>query len=235
MRRKLQLAAVALMLTIGASTIYAQFPPLKRDKHETEDLSWLWQYTQPAPEGSENGFTNDRRFAEFLRRHLTASQTFWGDGTKKLADVAIEFLAVPGIARADDNRYFTATGCVPHFCPARGMLFVDTAGSRPLVVFAAIDWSRESHNIEEDSAEYTLWIFPDRSLAGLDSADQTPHLPLPLKRSLRLFSSELKGGKVPPLVTHAFVVDPDGKPHEVPASDTGVTRFHDSQPVAPAA
>jgi hypothetical protein len=115
------------------------------------------------------------------------------------------------------------------------MLFVDTAGSRPLVVFAAIDWSRESHNIEEDSAEYTLWIFPDRSLTGPDSGDQALHLPLPLKRSLGLFSSELKGGKVPPLVTHAFVVDPDGTSHEIPASDTGVTRFHDSQPVAPAA
>ena len=108
-------------------------------------------------------------------------------------------------------------------------------GSRPLVVFAAIDWSRESHGIEEDNAEYTLWIFPDRSLAAADSTGQAPILPLPLRRSLGLFSSELNGGSVPPLVTHAFVVDPAGKPHEIPASHTGVTRFHDSQPVVPAA
>jgi hypothetical protein len=115
------------------------------------------------------------------------------------------------------------------------MLFVDTGGSHPLVVFAAIDWSRESHNVDEDNAEYTLWIFPDRSLAAPASTDPAPHLPPSLMRSLGLFSSELNGGKVPPLVTHAFVVDPAGKPSEIPASHTGVTRFHDSQPVVPAA
>ncbi len=232
MRRTLQLAATALLLIAGAAA-RAQIH-LHAEKPQPEDLSWLWQYTQPAPSGHENGLTNDPRFPEFLKRHLTARQAFWGNGREKLADVAVEFLGVPGIARADDNRYFTATGCVPQFCPSRGMVFVDTGGSRPLVVFAAIDWSRESHNIEEDNAEYTLWIFPDRSLTAADSADQAPTLPSPLRRSLGLFSSELNGGRVPPLVTHAFVVDPAGKPQEIPASHTGVTRFHDSQPVVPA-
>jgi hypothetical protein len=229
MRRTLQLAATALLLIAGAPG-RAQIH-LHADRPPVEDLSWLWTYTKPAPDGNENGLANDPRFTEFLTRHLTAPQAFWGDGREKLADVAMEFLAVPGIARADDNRYFTATGCVPHFCPARGMLFVDTGGARPLIVFAAIDWSRESHGIDEDNAEYTLWIFPDRALAASDSSDQTRRLPPPLMRSLGLFSSELNGGKVPPLVTHAFVVDPTGKPYEIPASRTGVTRFHDSQPV----
>lgn len=233
MNRIFQLAAASLLM-FPAAAVHGQ-PQWHREKPDVEDLSWMWQYTQPAPAGNENGLTNDPRFRAFLSRHLTAPQAFWGKGEKSLPDVAMEFLSVPGIARADDNRYFTATGCVPHFCPARGMLFVDTAGSRPLVVFAAIDWSRESHNLDEDSAEYTLWIFSDRSLAGHDSDNETPHLPPPLKRSLALFSSELKGGTVPPLVTHAFVVDPDGKPHEIPASHTGATRFHDSQPIVPAA
>ena len=233
MRRTLQLAATALLLTAAAPS-RAQIR-LHADKPAVENLSWLWQYTKPAPDGNENGLTRDLRFTEFLTRHLRAPQAFWGNGTKKLADVAMEFLGLPGIARADDNRYFTATGCVPHFCPARGMLFVDTGGSRPLVVFAAIDWSRESHGIDEDNAEYTLWIFPDRSLAAADSTGQAPILPLSLRRSLGLFSSQLNGGSVPPLVTHAFVVDPTGKPYEIPASHTGVTRFHDSQPVEPAA
>ena len=112
------------------------------------------------------------------------------------------------------------------------MLFADIASARPLVVFAAIDWSRESHNVDEDSAEYTLWIFPYRALTGADATNDTPRLSPALKRSLGIFSTELHGGKVPPLVTHAFIVDPDGKPHEIPASETGVTRFHDSQPVA---
>ena len=233
MRQSLQLAAAALLLT-ALPGVRAQMH-LKRDKPQVEDLSWIWQYTQPAPEGHENGLTNDPRFPDLLKKHLTAPQAFWGNGKEKLADVAIEFLGVPGIARADENRYFTATGCVPHFCPARGMLFVDIGSPRPMVVFAAIDWIRESHNLEEDRAEYTLWIFPDRSLAVTGSVDETPRLSPALKRSLGIFSAELNGGAVPPLVTHAFVVDPSGKPHEIPASQTGVTRFHDSQPVTPAA
>jgi hypothetical protein len=232
MRKVLQLAAASLLAVTGVAGGQIH---LHGDKPEAEDLSWMWQYTQPAPNGHENGLTSDPRFQDFLKKHLSAPQAFWGNSTKPLADVATEFLGVPGVARAESNRYFMATGCVPHFCPSRGMLFVDIGSTHPLVVFAAIDWNRESHNVEEDSAEYTLWIFPDRSLAAADAANETPRLSPPLKRSLGIFSAALNGGKVPPLVTHAFVVDPNGKPHEIPASQTGVTRFHDSQPVVPAA
>jgi hypothetical protein len=232
MRRTLQFAAAALLLTTAAGS-RAQIH-LHSDKPVAEDLSWMWQYAKPAPDGHENGLTNDPRFLDFLKKHLTAPQSFWGNG-KPLWDVAVEFMGVPGIARSDENRYFTATGCVPDFCPARGMLFVDIGSSHPLVVFAAIDWSRESHDVKEDNSEYTLWIFPDRSLAAASSTDELPHLSPALKRSLGIFSAQLNGSKVPPLVTHAFVIDPNGKPHEIPASQTGATRFHDSNPVVPAA
>jgi hypothetical protein len=227
-RYKLQFAAAPLL--IAAAAMSAQIH-LHSDKPATEDLSWMWQYTQPAPDGHENGFTDDPRFHDFLKKHLTAPQSFWGNG-KPLWDVAVEFMGVPGIARSDENRYFTATGCVPHFCEDRGMLFADIGSPHPLVIFAAIDWSRESHNVEEDNAEYTLWIFPNRPLIAAGSTDEMPHLAPALKRSLGIFSTQLNGGKVPPLVTHAFVVDPSGKPHEIPASQSGVIRFHDSKPVA---
>lgn len=229
MRKALQLAAAALLTVTGASGAQIH---LHGNKPAVEDLSWMWQYTQPAPDGHENGLANDPRFYDFLKKHLTAPQAFWGNGSKPLADVAMEFLGVPGVARADDNRYLTATGCVPHFCPSRGMLFADIGGTHPLVVFAAIDWSRESHDLDQDNAEFTLWIFPDRDLASANSTTHEPHLPPSLKRSIGIFSAALNGGKVPPLVTHAFVIDPSGKPYEIPASQTGVTRFHDSQPVA---
>jgi hypothetical protein len=229
MRRILQFAAAALILIMGAQA-QAQIH-VHSDKPVAEDLSWMWQYAQPAPDGHENGLTNDPRFRDFLKKHLTAPQTFWSNG-KPLWDVAVEFMGVPGIARSDENRYFTATGCVPHFCPDRGMLFVDIGSSHPLVIFAAIDWSRESHNLDEDTAEYTLWIFPNRPLPAASLTDEMPHLSPALKRSLGIFSAQLNGGTVPPLVTHAFVIDPTGKPHEIPASQTGVTRFHDSKPVA---
>ena len=228
MIRRLQLVAAPLLLTAAAMSAQIHLQP---DKPAAEDLSWMWQYTQPAPDGNENGLASDPRFRELLNKHLTAPQSFWNKGREKLADVAVEFLSVPGIARADDNRYLTATGCVPHFCPSRGMLFIDIGSSHPLVVFAAIDWTRDSHNIEEDDAEFTLWLFPDRALATAGS-DNTPRLSSPLKRSLGIFSAERNGGKVSPLITRAFVIDPSGMPHEIPASQTGVTRFHDSQPLA---
>jgi hypothetical protein len=230
MRHKFQLATVALLLT-AVPGIRAQLH-LKRDKPAVEDLSWMWQYTQPAPGGNGNGLINDPRLLPFLKLHLTAPQAFWGN--KPLADTALEFLGAPGVTRADENRYITATGCVPHFCPDRGMLFVDTAGSRPLVIFAALDWSREGRATDEANAEYTLWIFADRVLASADSPDNAPRLPSSLQRSLRIFSAELNGSKLPPLVTRSFIVDPDGKPHEIAPSQTGVTRFHDSQPLATA-
>jgi len=229
MRRTLQLAA-ALLLIPAALRAQIRLHP---DKPAIEDLSWMWQYTQPAPVGHENGLTNDPRFHDFLKKHLIAPQSFWRKD-KPLWDVAAEFMGVSGIARSDENRYFTATGCVPHFCHDRGMLFVDIGSSHPLVVFAAIDWSRESHNLDEDNAEYTLWIFPNRSLATAGSADEIPHLSPALKRSLGIFSAQLNGGKIASLVTHAFIVDPSGKPHEISASQSGVIRFHDSQPVVPA-
>jgi hypothetical protein len=234
MRRHIQLAAAILLITGTTAAARAQIH-FKHDKPPVEDLSWLWQYTKPAPDGNENGLTGDPHFQTFLQQHLTAPQSFWGNGTESLADTATEFLALPGIARADDNRYITITGCVPHFCPSRGMIFVDTAGSHPLVVFAAIDWNRESHATDEASAEYTLWIFPDRPLTLPNTTDETPHLPPPLQKSLGIFSAALNGGTVPPLVTHAFVVNPDGKPYAIAPSQTGITRYHDSQPVAPAA
>jgi hypothetical protein len=237
MRRQIQLAAAILLIAGTTAATRAQIH-FKHDKPAVEDLSWLWQYTKPTPDGNENGLTGDPHFQPFLQQHLTAPQSFWGNGSESLADAAVEFLAVPGIARADDNRYITITGCVPHFCPARGMLFVDTVGSHPLVVFAAIDWTRESHTTDEANAEYTLWIFPDRPLTSLnatDEANSTPHLPPPLQKSLGVFSAALNRGSVPPLVTRAFVVNPDGKPHEIAASQTGVTRYQDSQPLAPAA
>jgi hypothetical protein len=230
MRHRIQLATIAILLMTGVAAARAQIH-LKHDKPQAEDLSWLWQYTKPAPDGNENGLTSDPRFQPFLKQHLTAPQAFWGNGTEPLADTAIEFLGVPGIMRADDNRYITATGCVPHFCPARGMLFIDTAGSHPLVVFAAIDWNREAHTPDEDSAEYTLWIFPDRVLTPPDSTNNRPYLPSSLQKSLGIFSAELKGGKVPPLVTRSFIVDPNGMPHEIAPSQTGVARFHDRQPL----
>ena len=47
---------------------------------------------------------------------------------RSLADTALDHLTVPGKVLADDNRYISISGCVVHFCPARGLLWVDLNG-----------------------------------------------------------------------------------------------------------
>jgi hypothetical protein len=224
-----------LMASVPACPAQLIHSPQIQIEHKPakEDLSWLWQYTRPAPDGREVALTHDPHFVTFLEEHFMAPQSFWNNGNTPLADTAVEFLATHGTVVAYDNRYITVTGCVPELCPSRGMLFVDTGGSRPLAVFAAIDWSREGHTTAEDDAEYTLWIFPDRALNSEPPALSSPkgHLPEALQRSVRRFSAALNGGRVPPLVTRAFVIEPDGVPHELPASATGATRFHDLPPL----
>ena len=122
-------------------------------RHRAEDLSWLWQYAEPAPVGRENELVADSNFRSFLKANLTAPQSFWG--TEPLADVAREFLSVPGSVLADSNRYLSIDGCVPHFCPDRGLLWIDTGTQQPLTVFAAIDWIQDNRATTEPGSAYT--------------------------------------------------------------------------------
>ena len=108
------------------------------------------------------------RFRPFLDQFLTAPQTFWGSPIngkyRSLASTALDHLTVPGSVLADDNRYISISGCVVHFCPARGLLWIDLNGSHHLVVFAAIDWIKADKPTSDPAAEYTLWLFPNDPL-----------------------------------------------------------------------
>jgi hypothetical protein len=210
MRRSLQLAAAVLMLTtaLGAR---AQLH-LKHDKPQLEDLSWMWQYTQPDSKRSqENALLWDSHFHPFLQDSLKTPQTFW-DKNKPLSEVAMEFLAVPGDVVADDNRYITADGCVQHFCPDRGLLWVDLGRTHPLVVFAAIDWISENHNVDDRDAAYTMWVFSNHSI---DPA----RIPSGLTHSIARWTSQ-PYGKTTHLqnITRVFFIDPDGTAHPVTPS-----------------
>ena len=189
----------------------------KKINRRSSDAEWLWQYSPPPFDGRENDLIRDSHFLPFLSEYLTAPQSFWGpqtDGQRKtLAQTAYDFLAVPGKVVADENRYITATGSVFHFRSSRGLLFVDLNESRPLVVFAAIDWIRDSKTTDQPNAEYTLWIFPDRALGvTMDGGS----LPSPLQRSLTRWMVEpLPGSGIVEKITAAILVDPDGTPHQI--------------------
>jgi hypothetical protein len=213
MRRILQLAAAALLLTTAAPAMRAQLH-LKHDKPQVEDLSWMWQYTQPTPTGNENGLLSDARLKPFLAEHLTAPQSFWSKG-KSLADTALEYLGRPRSVVADESRYITATGCVQEFCPNRGLLWVDLGSPHPLIIFAATNWIAENKATDQPGANYTLWIFSSRTL---DPA----HLPRRLTRSIAPWAVEPIADGTVEQFANVILVDPDGQPHQIQPADIGI-------------
>ena len=229
-RYKLKPLLAFFALTFCCIAVNAQLisePPLplksnggifsKKPKRPKTDVEWLWRYSPPPTEGRENDLIRDPHFQPFLNEYLTAPQSFWGpqqDGQRKtLAQTAYDFLAVPGKVIADDNRYVTATGSVFHFRSSRGLLFVDLNEAHPLVVFAAIDWIRDSKTTDQPDAEYTMWIFPDRVLSASAGSSS---LPPALERSLTRWMAEpLPGSGIVEKITAAILVDPSGTPHQI--------------------
>jgi len=207
-------------------------PPLvqhqvKRSKQRGGDLEWLWQYGPPPAGGREHDLIQDPHFPGFLQEYFKAPQSFWGPQSsdpkdprrKSLADTVYAFIVVPGQVMADENRYITATGCVFHFCASRGLIFADLNGAQPLVVFAAIDWIRDSHTTDQPDAEYTLWIFPDQTPG---TPQEPTHLPPALVHSLtRWMATPLAGSGIVQKITAAILVDPDGTPHQIPVPSEG--------------
>jgi hypothetical protein len=212
---KLAAAATLLIFTGAAAQARAQIssPQIKKEKKPPkENVEWLWQYSPPPPEGRENELIRDPRFQPFLAQYLTAPQTFWGDpktGYKPLDETALDFLSVPDKVLADDQRYLSITGCVFHFCPDRGLLWVDLGLAHPLVVFAAIDWVKENRTPADPEATYTLWIFSNRPI-------DPEHIPASLTHSIARWSGEPPSGStILQNITNVILVDPDGQPHKL--------------------
>jgi hypothetical protein len=225
MTRRTQLVAALLISVFAAAAAHAQIssPQIKRDKKAAkENVEWLWQYGPPPAEGRETQLVLDPRFRPFLSQYLTAPQTFWGSekaGFKPLAETALDFLSMPDKVLADENRYLTVTGCVFRFCPSRGMLWVDLNGPHPLVVFAAIDWIKDSKVPSEEGAEYTLWVFPNRSI-------EPDHIPAAFIHSIARWTAQPSSGStIIQQIRNAILVDPDGTPHTVTPAATGANTF----------
>ena len=215
----LQFVAIALLST-AVVTLRAQISnpndlvtgPPKRPRTRQQpgapgvgNLQWLWQYAQPVPNGNAVALRNDERFAALLDNEFKAPQAFWGKQVP-IADVIPRFLARYGEVNTKLNRYLMVDGCVPSFCAAHGMLWADLGSPRPLLVFAAVNWTTESHTTDEASADYNLWLFPSRQL----SADA---LPLALTEGISDWDARLaQAHRGVPHIVHAILVEPDGQP-----------------------
>jgi hypothetical protein len=183
MRKVLHLAAAMLFMTGAAATRAQVFDPNnlipqppKSPVHQTpkpfDDMQWLWQYTKPAPGGQASNLRLDARFQTMLRENFKQPQSMWGptDSREPLATVIPLFLDRYGAVYAEDNRYITVDGCVPNFCSAEGLLWIDLGRREPLAVFAAVNWTTEGRPVNDPAANYNLWLFSNRNL----SADALP-------------------------------------------------------------
>ena len=175
------------------------------------------------------GWIRHQHFRPFLDQFLTAPQTVWGTPVagryRSLASTALDHLTVPDKVLADENRYISISGCVVHFCPARGLLWIDLNGAHHLVVFAAIDWIKENKPTSDPAAEYTLWLFPNQPLtiASGPGSNGAQHPPAALLKAIARWTAQpLPGSAIVQNITHAILVDPDGTPHEVAPSALGV-------------
>src|ERR1700723_3004762 len=92
-----------------------------------DDLQWMWAFAKPGPNGRADDLRLDARFQQLLAREFKQPQAMWG--TPKyglpLATVIPMFVMKHGAVTVDANRYLTVDGCVPDFCAAHGMLWMD--------------------------------------------------------------------------------------------------------------
>lgn len=214
----LQLVPAIAFAMLASVSVSAQLHSPQVTLHRAEkadDLSWFWTYASPLPGSNENKLALDPRFRPFLKKYLTAPQSFWGEGTS-LAETATEFLSgPPGVVIGDENRYVSADACVQHFCSDRGLLWADLGLPKPLIVFAAIDWISENKTVNQADAAYSMWVFSNRPLAP-------EHVPLALRRSIaRWTAPPSTGDEKRENITRVFLVDPDGTPHTVSPSRIG--------------
>jgi hypothetical protein len=219
MRTTLQLATLSLL--IGAATTRAQItnphnliapPPPNPAQHRpvkpVDDLQWLWQYARPAPIGRANDLRLDGRFQTFLQDSFKQPQSMWGlpNTHEPLATIIPLFLTQYGTVTAEQNRYLTVDGCVPNFCAASGLLWIDLGTPHPLAVFAAVNWDPEAHTTDEPAADYNLWLFSNHPL----DADA---LPLALTQAIAHWNIRLASAhRLVPHIAHALLVEPDGSP-----------------------
>ncbi len=231
MRRHLQFACLTLLLCVAVTGIRAQITnpdalvapkpqnPVRsqRQPRHADDLQWLWQYAKPLPNGRAYDLRVDARFLALLSRELKQPQAMWGPENRHepLSTVVPIFLTKYGAVTTEDNRYFTVDGCVPRFCPAHGMLWIDLGRQQPLIVFAAVNWNPDGHSTDQLLADYNLWLFTNHQM-------DANALPFALTQSIAHWDARLAAAhRLVPHIQHAVLVEPNGQPFPVDPTMAG--------------
>jgi hypothetical protein len=95
---------------------------------------------------------------------LHQHQFFWHDHGQftTLPELVQQFIGVPGNTVLHEQRFVVLDGCVPHSCSARGMLWIDTQGTQPTLIFVATD--NVSGSAADKGSMVHLWLFPSTKL-----------------------------------------------------------------------
>ncbi len=198
-------------------------PPHRRDvppnrAPDSASPQWLWEFTKPLPNGRADQLRFDERFAPLLDDNFRQAQALWGSTPTKqvpLAEIIPRFVARYSTVTTEKNRYITVDGCVPTFCAAHGLLWFDLGLSKPLMIFAAVNWSTEGHTTDETAADFYLWLFPNHYVSS-DS------LPFELTQAIAHWNVRLAAAhRLVPHISHAILVEPDGTPVALQPAMTG--------------
>ena len=213
MRSLLQLAAILALTSAAASHAQITNPdqlvapaprnPARAHAKPADDLQWLWPFTRPEPNGRAYDLLLDARFQSLLAANFKQAQAMWGpdDAHPTLAATIPLFLDKYGAVTAEGNRYIAIDGCVPSFCPAHGLLWIDTASSR--MYFAAVNWTTENH-ATDDNADFDLWLFSNRTTESTD-------LPLAFTESLSHWDARLAAAhRLVPHIKRAILIQSNG-------------------------
>jgi hypothetical protein len=192
--------------------------PAHTPLRSSENLQWLWSFAHPEPIGRATDLGVDPRFHALLSDDFNQPQAMWGPepGHNPPLDAIIPlFLSRYGTVTTQHNRYLTIDGCVPDFCAAHGLLWIDLGTPHPLVIFAGVTWSPESHTTDEAAANYDLWLYPNRQLSPDD-------LPIAFTESVSHWDARLAAAhRLVPHIAHALLIEPNGTPHELTPSLVG--------------
>ncbi len=143
------LASAALLLASPAHTA-DPLPQINLQRHHAPKTSpGSGSTPSPPPKAARTDLLNDPRFKPFLQPQPHRPPNLLGRQPSPSRSRP-GLPRVPGRVLGDDNRYVTVDGCVPHFCPDRGLLWVDLGLPKPLVVFAAIDWITDNRATDDN-------------------------------------------------------------------------------------
>ena len=167
---------VASPLLLACVSVLTQAQGHSGHRSADADASWAKLYATdcgaamkhpcpPSTDGYENEFSGDARLIPLLRLALPQRESWWVNGyggSAPVSSIVQEFIGVPNKLIVDDNRYVTATGCVPHDCMSTGMLWIDTGTIPATVIFVGEDLVVGGR---EGGAGYHLYLYTSRDLA----------------------------------------------------------------------